>query len=230
MKKRIGVQGFLIFVAVLVTILFFKYLLPKRQDGTVKIFLDTLGILLVAFGFLLRIASRGYKSEHSANSQNLVGKGPYALMRNPMYLGTFLIGIGVSLVIFSWWVCLVFGFVFLLIYIPQIKKEEAILLKRFGSEYKRYCQITPRFFPNPIISFKKGLKNYIFLKWQWGKKELPSLIGVIVLIIAAGAWEDVRLFGHIGYKKELFDFFMILFYLAILTILFYEKENAPKKV
>lgn len=206
-------------VAALVTILFFKYLLPKRQDDALKIFLDTLGILLVVFGFLLRIASRGYKSEHSQNSQSLVDSGPYALMRNPMYLGTFLIGIGVSLVIFSWWVGLVFSFVFLLIYILQIKKEEAILLKRFGDEYKRYCQITPRFFPNPIIFFKKGLKNYIFFKRPWIRREFLSLIGVIVLIIGIEAWQGFRLW----------KFLLIIFCFLIITFLFYEKENAPKK-
>jgi protein-S-isoprenylcysteine O-methyltransferase Ste14 len=219
MKKRIGVQGFLMFVAALVTVLFFKYLLPKRQDSSLKILLDTLGILLVAFGFLLRIASRGYKSEHSKNSQNLVGEGPYTLMRNPMYLGTFLIGIGVSLVIFSWWVGLIFGFVFLLVYIPQIKKEEAILLKRFGDEYKRYCQITPRFFPNPIIFFKKGLRNYIFFKRPWIGREFPSLIGVIVLIIGIEIWQGFRPWKLL----------LIIFCFLIIALLFYEKENAPKK-
>lgn len=229
MKKRIAIQGFLMFLAILATIFFFKFLLPKRQDGILKAFLDAFGILLVICGFLLRIASRGYKATHSANSQNLVAGGPYALMRNPMYLGTFLIGMGVSLFIFSWWVSLVFGFIFLLIYIPQIKKEEAVLYRRFGDEYNRYRQRTPGFFPNPVNLFKKGIRKYIFLKWQWAKNEIPSLIGVIVLVIAADLWKDIRFFGRIEYQRAALKPLLIIASLFIVGLVFYEKENAPKK-
>jgi protein-S-isoprenylcysteine O-methyltransferase Ste14 len=230
MKKRIGIQGFLIFAAIIATILFFKFLLPKRQDGILKAFLDIGGIILVMSGFLLRIASRGYKAQHSANSQTLVDSGPYALMRNPMYLGTLLIGVGVSLIIFTWWVCLVFGFIFLVIYIPQIKKEEKVLLERFGEQYQHYCQVTPRFFPNFRPLFSRGIKKYIFLKWQWVKREIPSLVGGISAIIAIKTWEDLKLSGRFDYKKTLGELLFIILGFAIAIFLFYERKGIPKKI
>jgi len=229
MKKRIGIQGFLMFTAIIAMIIFFKYLVPRHQGGILKLFLDTFGILLVACGFLLRIAARGYKSEHSANSQSLVSDGPYVLTRNPMYLGTFLIGVGISLLIFSWWVSLVFGFVFLLIYIPQIKKEEAILYRRFGEEYGRYRRITPIFLPKPAGVFKKGIRKHIFLKWQWVNNEFHSLIGVVVLVIAIDLWKDIRFFGCLDYQRESIKSLLVILCFFIIALVFYEKEDVSKK-
>lgn len=230
MKKRIGLQGFLMFVAGIATVLFFNFLLPRYKNEALKEFLDALGIILVALGFLFRIAARGYKSDHSSEGIKLVRGGVYALIRNPMYLGTFLIGTGVILAIFSWQVGLVFSFIYLLIYIPQIKKEEGVLLTRFNEEYKCYCRTTPRFFPKPAILFKQGLRNYIFFKWRWVKKELPSLIAVTFLIVLTGIWGDVKLFGHAQYQKELSEFLWLIFCLFIIVVLFHEKENVAKKI
>lgn len=218
------------FAAIFATVAFFRFLLPQREPGILQASLDIAGIILIMSGFLLRVASRGYKSEHSANSQNLVKSGPYALMRNPMYSGTFLIGIGVSLVIFNWWVGILFGFIFLLIYIPQIKKEETILSRRFQEEYSAYRRLTPGFFPNPLNLFRKGLRKYIFFKWQWLKNELPSLIGVTVLIIATDLWKDIRFSGRPEYQRELLKFLLIIFSFLFIVVFFYEKENAPKKI
>lgn len=229
MKKRIAIQGFLMFAAIIVTILFFNYLLPRHRMGVLKLFLDAFGIILVACGFLLRIAARGYKAEHSANSQSLVSSGPYALMRNPMYLGTFLIGTGISLLIFAWWVCPLFASIFLLIYIPQIKKEEVILYRRFGEEYGRYRRITPRFFPRLSDVFKKDIRKHIFLKWQWANNEFPSLLGVFTLIIATNVWRDIKFFGRIDYPKEVMKSLLLILSFFIIALVFYEKEDAPKK-
>lgn len=218
------------FAAIIATILFSKYLLPRPRYGILKMFLDALGILLVICGFLLRIASRGYKARHSANSQSLVAGGPYALMRNPMYLGTFLIGLGVSLLIFAWWVSLVFGLIFLFIYAPQIKKEEAVLSRRFGAEYQRYRQATPVFLPHLETLFKKGLRRHIAFKWQWAKNELPSLIGVTTLVIAMDLWKDIIFFGGIGYPRELLKLLLIALCFCATIIIFYEKDNSPEKL
>lgn len=217
------------FSAVLATILFPGFLLPKMPDGILKAFLDIGGIALVISGFLLRISSRGYKAWHSANSQNLVAGGPYALMRNPMYLGTFLIGVGISLLIFKWWVSPVFGLIFLLIYAPQIKKEEAVLSRRFGDVYLRYRQATPIFLPHPAGLFKKGIRRHIVFKWQWARNELPSLLGVFALVIATDIWKDIIFFGRIEYQRELLKSLLIILCFCAIVTVFYEKENVAKK-
>lgn len=222
MKKRIKIQGFLIFLAVTLTILLSKFLFPRWKQQALDEFLDALGIGLVLFGFLFRIAARGYKAEVSNEGKTLIKDGLYALMRHPMYFGTLLIGAGIVLVLFQWWVFLLFLIVFLLIYIPQINREETTLHRRFGEEYKNYCKRTPLYFPNISVLFKADLREYLFLKWSWIKKELPSCIGVTGLIIAIEAREDVRSFGYSEYAKELLELSFIVIFFIIIFSLFYE--------
>jgi len=187
MKKRIGIQGSLVFLALLFSILLSRFLFPRR-GGALELFLDAAGMTMVLSGFLFRITARGYKSERSDNGKRLVTDGPYRLVRNPMYFGTLLIGAGVILALFNWWVFFIFLAGFLLIYIPQVKKEEQELLGRFGDGYKEYSRKTPKYFPRSFRLFNEAAAGGLFFRWSWLKKELPSLTAVLAAIIAAKIW------------------------------------------
>lgn len=229
MKRRIKIQGLLIFFAVTAAILFSKFLFPNWKKEALDEFLDALGISLILFGFLFRISARGYKAEMSANGSTLVRGGLYCLMRNPMYFGIVLIGLGVVLVLFQWWAFLLFIILFLALYLPQINREEDDLTRRFGEEYKDYFNKTPKYFPNIFTLFKIDLRDYLFLKWSWAKKELLPLIVLIASVISIETWEDVRLFGYAELVKELLELSVIIICFALVFILFYEKENISGK-
>lgn len=182
MKKRIRIQGLLIFISFLLAIFLHKILLTQWQGRLLDKLFDCFGIALVLCGFLFRISARGYKEEKSSQGRNLVKDGPYALVRNPMYFGTLLIGTGVIFTLLQLWVIFPFIIIFLLIYIPQIKKEEAILLKTFKEEYEAYSQSTPRCLPRlkDLLSGQGRLR----LKLSWVKKEFVSLLLTIIGILA----------------------------------------------
>ena len=108
MKKRIGIQGFLLFLAMLMSVLLSKVIFPKWQQKILDEVLNCIGISVILTGFLFRISARGYKSEGSDNGKKLITDGPYSLMRHPMYFGTLLIGAGSILVLFAWWTFLLF--------------------------------------------------------------------------------------------------------------------------
>jgi len=229
MKRRIRIQGFLIFLFFTLSILLSKSLFPHWEKEAPDEFLDAVGIGTVLFGFLFRISARGYKAEKSWDGKKLITDGPYGLMRHPMYFGTFLIGLGIIFVLFNWWVFPLFFFVFLLIYIPQIHREEQKLQQQFDDEYMIYCKKTPKYFPRVSIFFKLDFRDYLPLKWLWIKKELISLTVVISVMIAIEIWEDVRLFGYAERTKELLESLLIIIpYFAILLLLINEanfKEN-----
>jgi protein-S-isoprenylcysteine O-methyltransferase Ste14 len=213
MKRRIKIQGFLIFVSGILSVFLFKFLFPSWKTGFPDRFFDYLGIILALFGFLFRISARGYKSEKSGQGRSLVKAGPYALTRNPMYLGTFLICSGFICLLFNWWVFPIFLVIFLLIYIPETRVEEEKLKAQFGQAYISYCQQTPRCFPQLYRLCTLDMRSYLPLKWSWIKKEYLSLIGAIGAIAALEAWEDIRLFGLSEYLRELLA-------LAVIIILF----------
>ncbi|MCX5708690.1 MAG: isoprenylcysteine carboxylmethyltransferase family protein [Candidatus Omnitrophica bacterium] len=125
MKNRIRINGIAIALSIVFILLFSQKLL--RGPGY---FADELwevsGIALIFFGQLLRVSSRGYKSECSKNGNSLVTSGPYSMVRNPMYLGILLIGAGVVLFLFHWWVFLIFLAVFITRYLGLFAKEEGV--------------------------------------------------------------------------------------------------------
>lgn len=181
MKKRIKIQGFLIFLAVVTVAVFYKHLIPLKPYGTSRLVVDIFGIALFLSGYFLRIAARGYKAKLNPDGKALVTKGPYALTRNPMYLGTLLIGLGIILLILRWYAAFIFLVVYLSIYIPQIKKEEKNLNGLFAKSFSEYCANTPRFFPKPLSFLKKEAK--IEIETSWIKKEFSSFAWSAIFVI-----------------------------------------------
>lgn len=105
----------------------------------------TLGIggALAVVGLLIR----AWASGHIRKNQNLAVSGPYAYTRNPLYLGSFILGIGFTIAAGVWWLGLIFIALFLGIYFPVMRVEAGELTHIFGDEYKEYAGRVPLFFP-----------------------------------------------------------------------------------
>jgi protein-S-isoprenylcysteine O-methyltransferase Ste14 len=88
-----------------------------------------LGLPVSVLGLLLR----GWATGHVEKNIRLAESGPYAYVRNPLYLGTLLVAAGFVIASRRWWLAILFGAVFLLIYLPAIELEEQHLRKLFPS-------------------------------------------------------------------------------------------------
>lgn len=224
MKPRIKIQGLSIFISVVITIFLHKMLFPQWKGRLWNELFNFLGIVLVLFGFLFRVCARGYKEEKSSQGRSLVKDGPYALIRNPMYFGTLLIGVGIISLLFQFWTIFLFLAVFLLIYIPQVRKEEALLAAMFKEEYREYSKAVPGYFPR-IRSLLNPLAH-LSLKLSWVEKELSSFIWTWIAIVAIEIWEDARLFGPAELIKKPLELVFIILFLALLLFLF--RQQKPK--
>ena len=188
--------------------------------------LDILGIGMVLFGFLFRISARGTKAERSHDGESLITGGPYALVRHPMYFGTFSIGLGIIMILLNGWALPPFLIIFALIYIPQIRREQQKLTENFGDTYRAYCEKTPAYFPRLSSLLTLDLKGSLPLKARWFKRERASLIVVFSILVAVEIWEDVRLFGRVEYLKEFWELFAAwIFYFVILLFLYRIEES-----
>jgi protein-S-isoprenylcysteine O-methyltransferase Ste14 len=96
---------------------------------------------------LLGLALRAWASGHLRKNDALAVSGPYAYTRNPLYLGSFLIGLGFTVAAGRWALALVFAALFLGIYVPVMRVESATLEELFGHKYRRYAQAVPLFIP-----------------------------------------------------------------------------------
>jgi protein-S-isoprenylcysteine O-methyltransferase Ste14 len=103
-------------------------------------------------GFVGRPA-RGAKPAGEA----LVTAGPYAYVRNPMYLGTVIGVLAFAGMSGLWYAVLGIAAILGLVYAGAIAYEEAFLSARFGKEYRRYREAVPRLLPTlPGYSDKRG--------------------------------------------------------------------------
>ena len=202
-KSRIRVQGFLIAVSVVMILLLPQFMFVKWHRELWDEFFDILGILTILSGYFLRVAARGHKKDCSKEGKALVLDGPYGLIRNPMYMGSFMIGAGLIILLFNPWVMLIFIAVIATIYIPHFKKEEDELVARFKDEYKDYVLRTPSLFPKPGQLFR--LREYVTVKKEWLKNERLSFLFVFVMIFAVETWQDFINFGNEELVKEPFE-------------------------
>lgn len=107
------------------------------------------GGIFVAVGELLRWWSAGYigSLETSLAEEQLVTWGPYGLVRNPCYWGSFLTGLGLA-IMSDWWLAFLLLAGFTLYAIRKIIPTEELLLgEQFGLAYEAYYQSVPRYIP-----------------------------------------------------------------------------------
>jgi protein-S-isoprenylcysteine O-methyltransferase Ste14 len=77
----------------------------------------------------------------------LITQGPYAVVRNPIYLGMFGLMVATGLVYTTWWLLLLAVAVFLIGNQIRIRAEENLLRETFGSQFDDYARRVPAFFP-----------------------------------------------------------------------------------
>src|ERR1700751_927790 len=80
-----------------------------------------LGAIVILPGLLIRALASGHVRRH----EGLATSGPYAYTRNPLYLGSLLIGVGFAVAGRSWWIGIALVVLFFAIYVPVIRGEEA---------------------------------------------------------------------------------------------------------
>lgn len=200
MKKRLKIDGalstFLTFALVFLGWFFYR---PKNK--TLDYVLDCLGMGLAVFGQVLRISARNFKKEYSCEGRSLITDGPYALTRNPMYLGTFVMGAGFIVILWPWWFLLIYAGMFTLRFRNLILSEEKKLVSQFGRVYADYLKEAPGFFPRPAKLLQ--LKKYVPLKWPWIKKEWPAIAAWLVLVAIIEGLIERQNFFSVAYLKEL---------------------------
>lgn len=121
-----------------------------------------LGLAACALGQALRAWVLGQVPDGTSGQNEaliatqLNASGPYAHTRNPLYLGNFLITLGLCLVAHDPWVVAIVAAAFGLQYRAIIAAEERFLRGRFGAAYGAFCARVPRFWPRARAAHVEG--------------------------------------------------------------------------
>jgi protein-S-isoprenylcysteine O-methyltransferase Ste14 len=149
--------------------------------------LDLLGLALLNLGLLVRLWAVGYAGggtrSYKLRAARLVTGGPYAYVRNPIYLGNLLVGLGVVGVAGSWVALAVLVVVFSIEYGAIVSLEEEFLTRTFGDAYREYAARVPRWLPR--LRRAPGLEPAAAgFSWRAVRKE-PLAVASAYLMAAA---------------------------------------------
>jgi protein-S-isoprenylcysteine O-methyltransferase Ste14 len=123
-------------------------------------------LLLALAGLALRVATVGFvprdtssRNTSAPKAESLNTSGLYSVVRHPLYLGNYLMWLGVALFPRTWWPPVIVSLVFWLYYERIMFAEEEFLRRKFGALYTTWAAITPAFLPRlarwrpPAVSF-----------------------------------------------------------------------------
>jgi protein-S-isoprenylcysteine O-methyltransferase Ste14 len=135
------------------------------------------GGLVALLGLALRAAAAGYIEK----SRTLATAGPFACTRNPLYLGSLILGAGFMIAGGSWVLAIVFVGLFMLIYLPVMRAEENFLRQKFGPEFEEYARAVPLFLPQ-VRRCWRGKGSFQWMRYQ-ANREYNAALGYVAMMI-----------------------------------------------
>lgn len=156
------------------------------------------GVVVALCGQLIRAYSIGWVyiirggRDRRFYAEDLVTEGAFAHSRNPLYLGNILIAIGVGVALNSVVFTVVGGGFFLFAYRAIVAGEESYLREKFGSEFDRYCERVPRFFPS-LAGIGKTWREHSFRWRRLLVKEYGTTFVWVAGILAGKLYQFYRL-------------------------------------
>jgi protein-S-isoprenylcysteine O-methyltransferase Ste14 len=134
-----------------------------------------IGLPLIIIGECIRIWAAG----HLQKNENLTVSGPYAHVKNPLYVGTILITAGFCIMADNIYLLSLAMFAFCFHYIPYKKRVEGDRLKKiFGQRYEEYDLKVPEYIPQWTSYPGEGVS------WQFKCFIENSEEGILLIVLA----------------------------------------------
>lgn len=149
------------------------------------------GIPLI-LGELLRIWAVGYaggttRTRTLSAARDLVTTGPYAYVRNPLYLGNLGLSLGVCIIANVYWILIVLLVGYFVQYLPIIASEEAYLRESCGATYETYYAAVPRFIPRLCRHTNPSVHSFSLSRALKAEKRTLTAIACVIGLIAGAA-------------------------------------------
>ena len=147
------------------------------------------GAIPLILGECLRLWAVGYaggatRSRTLGAASDLVTTGPYAYVRNPLYLGNLLLSVGVCIIANVYWMNIVLVVGYFVQYLPIIASEETYLRESCGTMYQTYYTDVPRFIPCLRSYANPSAHSFsLFRALKAERRTLTAIVCVIGLIV-----------------------------------------------
>ena len=169
----------------------FLILMLIFQESTVWTLI--IGFVIALIGELIRFwgvswAGSETRTTGTVGGTFLIISGPFAFVRNPLYVGNILIYLGLGIMSFAWfpYLQIVAILFFFLQYYLIVNQEEKYLVEKFSEQYKEYCKNVPAFIPRlapyknpdvvqPPFSIKAGIRSET--------RSIQAFLGIALLLV-----------------------------------------------
>ena len=148
------------------------------------------GLPLVVAGEALRTWAAG----HLLKDEQLTVGGPYAYVRNPLYVGSLLSTAGLLVIVGDWGLAAVIAVIAFGVYLPTVLQEEGYLKRMHGEAFEEYRRAVPGIIPRltPARLTSEGIRESRF-EWRWVRlnkehRTWLALAVVLGLLLARRWW------------------------------------------
>jgi protein-S-isoprenylcysteine O-methyltransferase Ste14 len=180
---------YLAYPVFILPLLLFSPTFPK-SDHMLDEFLDIFGVAVACVGEALRIWTRGSKRK----GPGVRSFGPYRFIRHPLYVGNFLIAVGLLIVFHAPQAYLIVLPFLAFVYSTVAEEKDDRLEREWGTAYAQYRAQVPAFIPWFGRVLKQGQSSSFHL-WQGLHKEGKAVYGVLAGALALEAYEDFLVVG-----------------------------------
>ena len=171
---------------------FLLYLRKESYSGTVNLEEIPFGIhyeefclFLSLLGFFVRAYTVGHTPKSTSGRNTKEGQlantinttGMYSIVRHPLYIGNFLMWLGLAMLTANFWFIVSFGLLFWIYYERIMFAEEQFLRRKFEVHYLKWSSNVPAFIPK-IKLFKKSA-----IPFSWKKVLRNEKNGLFALFL-----------------------------------------------
>jgi protein-S-isoprenylcysteine O-methyltransferase Ste14 len=183
-----------------VTALAIPFVRPTVARKPEEVRLKAVGLCLVLVGLGVRAWAAAFAGRHTRSSEiegsKLATAGPYAHVRNPIYLGSVILGIGMVLMIGDKRLLTLCLLTFLALYFGLIPAEEEYLSQKFREEYERYRRNVPRLLPR-LTPWPESVRTPFDVRAACGERRLS-----LILLAILGVFRGIAALRGVGRAKS----------------------------
>jgi protein-S-isoprenylcysteine O-methyltransferase Ste14 len=217
--KYRGILPLIILVAGIAVFIYSK-LDPSNLFYGEPFFMDyyTSGCIFVTLlGLSVRVYTVGYTPDNTSGrntarqvADTLNRTGIYSIVRHPLYIGNFLMWLGIALVVQNFWFVAVFILFYWIYYERIIYAEEQFLSRKFGDTFTGWAAKTPAVVPDFKLFVKPDMP------FSWKKVLRQEKNGQAALFIIFSLFDFI---GQVVQKKH--DYNYALYIVCLISIALY---------